>query len=147
MSDDSNKIFRSLSDTFDVEDVIDKTRPESEVEFTNKPAISNLDADAEAVRDTLYNLLKQGEEAFGDLKRIAVAEESPRSFEVLNGMLSNLSDIAVKLMDIHDKKAKIQRQLQPIEKPSAVNNGSVTNNTVFVGTTADLHNMLKNLNS
>ena len=48
MSDDSNKIFRSLSDTFDVEDVIDKTRPESEVEFTNKPAISNLDADAGA---------------------------------------------------------------------------------------------------
>lgn len=147
MSDDnkSNRVFQTLADTFDVEDAVDKRAPVVIESSIDVPEDNSVDSDAEAVRDTLYNLLKKGEEAFEDLKRIAVAEESPRSFEVLNSMLGQLSDIAVKLMDVHEKKNKIKKaSAEPEAK--AINNGTVNNNTVFVGTTADLQQMIKRIN-
>lgn len=148
--DASPRVFRSLANTFDIpEDSVVDVSSKSELSTdvrVDVPESADLDSDANAVRDTLYNLLKNGEEAFNDLKRIAVAEESPRSFEVLNGLLGNLSDIAMKLMDVHEKKAKIQKA-KSVDEVN-VNNGSViTNNTVFVGTTADLQNAIKQLNN
>lgn len=150
MSDDqqTTKTYVALAETFDVEDVVDNSRRNEVVESTVVvPQESSVDADADAVRGTLFKLLQQGEEAFEDLKRIAIAEESPRSFEVLNSMLGNLSDIAVRLMDVHEKKAKIKRESKASE-PTAqpVNNGVVNNNTVFIGTTTELQNIISNMN-
>lgn len=136
------KLDEALSSTFDIEPSMTyeiDTRRESSI-----PEDSSLESDAEEVRSVLYNLLKEGEDAFNDLKRIAVAEESPRSFEVLNSMLSNLSDIAVKLLDVHEKKHKLKKQTAVEQSP--VNNGTVNNNTVFVGTTADLQDIIKKIN-
>lgn len=145
MTDKSPRIYTTLADTFDVEDVVDKREKQVSDVVVNIPMDTSIDADADAVRETLYNLLKQGEEAFGDLKRIAVAEESPRSFEVLNSMLGQLSDIAVRLMDVHEKRIKIKKaSTEPTT--AAINNGTVNNNTVFVGTTADLQDMIKRIN-
>lgn len=149
MSDEnkSTKVFRTLAETFDVEDVVDKREISVVDPVVEIPEDNTVDSDADAVRDTLYNLLKKGEEAFEDLKRIAVAEESPRSFEVLNSMLGQLSDIAVKLMDVHEKKNRIKKSSVVQETAAgAVNNGTVNNNTVFVGTTADLQEMIKRIN-
>lgn len=149
MSDEnkSSKVFRTLAETFDVEDVVDKREISVVDPVVEIPEDNTVDSDADAVRDTLYNLLKKGEEAFEDLKRIAVAEESPRSFEVLNSMLGQLSDIAVKLMDVHEKKNRIKKASVVQETAAgAVNNGTVNNNTVFVGTTADLQEMIKRIN-
>lgn len=149
MSDEnkSTKVFRTLAETFDVEDVVDKREISVVDPVVEVPEDNTVDSDADAVRDTLYNLLKKGEEAFEDLKRIAVAEESPRSFEVLNSMLGQLSDIAVKLMDVHEKKNRIKKSSVVQETAAgAVNNGTVNNNTVFVGTTADLQEMIKRIN-
>ena len=135
------KLDKSLSEAFDIEPSMQHVQLPAERLI---PEDSTLQSDAEEVRSVLYNLLKEGEEAFNDLKRIAVAEESPRSFEVLNGMLSNLSDIAIKLLDVHEKKNKINKQSAIEQGP--VNNGTVNNNTVFVGTTADLQDMIKKIN-
>lgn len=147
MSDNkSNRVFQTLADTFDVEDAVDKRAPVVVESTVVVPEDNSVDSDAEAVRDTLYNLLKKGEEAFEDLKRIAVAEESPRSFEVLNSMLGQLSDIAVKLMDVHEKKNRIKKASASDSETKAINNGTVNNNTVFVGTTADLQQMIKRIN-
>lgn len=149
MSDEnkSTKVFRTLAETFDVEDVVDNRAVSVVDPVVEVPEDNTVDSDADAVRDTLYNLLKKGEEAFEDLKRIAVAEESPRSFEVLNSMLGQLSDIAVKLMDVHEKKNRIKKASVVQETAAgAVNNGTVNNNTVFVGTTADLQEMIKRIN-
>jgi nitrogen fixation/metabolism regulation signal transduction histidine kinase len=55
----------------DVEDVVDKREVSVAQSTATIPDDNSVDSDAEAVRDTLYNLLKKGEEAFEDLKRIA----------------------------------------------------------------------------
>lgn len=149
--DKSTKIYQSLAETFDVEDVVDTSRPTTTPALTSNaaPAENSVEADADAIRATLFNLLQTGKDSFEDLHRIAVAEESPRAFEVLNSMLGNLSDIAVKLLDVHEKKAKIKKAeaTSGDGQPAAINNGVVNNNTaVFVGTTTDLQDMIKKLN-
>ena len=138
-----SKIHDSLSNTFDLEPI--PNRPVGTELQVDQPMDSGVDDDADAVRDTLYKLLQQGSEAFEDLKRIAVAEESPRSFEVLNGMLSNLGDIATKIMEVHERKARIKKAATPVPGQVPINNGTVNNNTVFVGTTAELHAMMKQM--
>jgi hypothetical protein len=147
MDDDKTlKLDSALSSAFNVVPSISDASLKSQIiSDTVIPEDSSMEADAEQVRSTLYNLLKEGEEAFGDLKRIAVAEESPRSFEVLNGMLSNLSDIAVKLLEVHERKQKMKK-VSASQDAAPVNNGTVNNNTVFVGTTADLHDIIKKIN-
>lgn len=139
-----SRINTTLANTFDVVDVVDN-RSIAPTDSIEVPPDATVEADADAVRDTLYNLLKKGEEAFEDLKRIAVAEESPRSFEVLNSMLGQLSDIAGKIMDVHAKKANIKKSTVTDQHAAPINNGTVNNNTVFVGTTADLQDMIKKL--
>lgn len=139
---ETTKIYQSLADTFDVDDVVD-TSDVTDLSLPTIPDDTSVESDTEKVRETLYTLLSEGADAFSSLKRIAKAEESPRSFEVLNSMLSNLSDIAVKLMDVHERKLKMQKVSTPTE---VVNNGNVTNNTMFVGTTMELHEMLKKIN-
>ena len=110
------------------------------------PNNDTLEEDAAAVRKILYSLLKSGEESFDDLSKIARAEESPRAFEVLNSYLSNLSAISMQLIDLHEKKSKIKNSKPKEETQQAINNGTVNNNTVFVGTTADLQDALKKIN-
>lgn len=138
-------IDQSLSEVFDVEPNQTQENVPAVVESEIKiPDTATVENDAAAVRDVLYGLLKKGEDAFTNLHQIAKAEESPRSFEVLNSMLSNLSDIAVKLMDVHEKQAKLTKAKDT--ESGNVNNGTVNNNTVFVGTTAELQQVLKNMN-
>lgn len=139
-----SKTQKSLSDTFDIHDQTDE--PEGEpLEITHSNS-NTLESDVDAVRDNLYNLLVQGADAFTHLKKIAKSEESARSYEVLNTMLGSLSDVATKIVELHEKKAKIER-LKNIDQPVAINNGSVTNNntSVFLGTTAELSKMLNQL--
>lgn len=143
MNDTPLKLDKALSTTFDVEPSM--TYDIQQSNQRSIPEDSSLESDADEVRSVLYNLLKEGEDAFNDLKRIAVAEESPRSFEVLNSMLSNLSDIAVKLLDVHEKKEKLKKIQTNTHESSPVNNGTVNNNTVFVGTTADLQDIIKKI--
>lgn len=148
MTRKTERINHTLSETFGVEEVMDVSPKNEIVEMKEIviPEDASLESDAEAVRDTLYELLKTGAESFEDLRRIAVAEESPRAFEVMNAMLSNLSDIAVKLIDVQGKVKKIKQAEQKATDPE-LNSGNVTinNNTAFIGTTADLQDMIKKL--
>lgn len=98
----------------------------------------SADADFEFVRSTLYDLLKNGSTAFEQLAEIARVEEKISAYGTMNEMLSNLSDISIKLLDIHEKKKKIlDSDKKNMQQPT-----NVTNNTVYVGSAADLDRLL-----
>ena len=68
---------------------------------------------------------------------IEVARESehPRAFEVLSGMIKNVSDVNDKLMDLNKKNKDISAEdIKAIEK---------TTNNLFIGSTAELQRMLQ----
>ena len=70
---------------------------------------------------------------------IEVARESehPRAFEVLSGMIKNISDVNDRLMDLNKKKKDLDRK----EEIKKIAN---TTNNLFVGSTSELQKLLKN---
>ena len=70
---------------------------------------------------------------------IEVARESehPRAFEVLSGMIKNISDVNDRLMDLNKKKKDLDRKEE-------IKNIANTTNNLFVGSTSELQKILKN---
>lgn len=137
------KFDELLSESFDLIPV----KTNDVVLYDDKKQIpDSIEEDIESVRENLYNLLEKGENALEDLSEIAKAEESPRAFEVLNSMLNTMSDISMKIIEIEERKAKIKKMNAEVNKgdsessPTTVNNNSV----VFVGTTQELQEQIKN---
>ena len=93
--------------------------------------------DYEYSRDTYYTLIEKGREALDDMIEVSRASEHPRAYEVLSGMIKNISDVNDKLMDLNKKNKDINQKEQK-------QLGSTTINNVFIGSTADLQRLLNN---
>ena len=99
----------------------------------------NVENDYEYSKRTYYDLIEKGQNALDDMIEVARNLEHPRAFEVVSGMIKNVSDVNDKLMDLNKKKKDYYKQeIKQIE-------GTTTNNNLFVGSTTDLQRMLKNV--
>ena len=99
----------------------------------------NVENDYEYSKRTYYDLIEKGQNALDDMIEVARNLEHPRAFEVVSGMIKNVSDVNDKLMDLNKKKKDYYKQeVKQIE-------GTTTNNNLFVGSTTDLQRMLKNV--
>lgn len=108
-----------------------------EGEVVEKPeAPSDLDNDFTYARENFYNVIEKGTEALEDMLRVAQASEHPRAYEVVSTIMKTLMDANKDLVDLSDKKAKRDEP----EKEQ-----QVTNNNLFVGSTAELQKMLKDM--
>lgn len=98
----------------------------------------DLEYDYEYTRNLHRELIEQGQEALPELLKVAKESQHPRAYEVASGLLKNLSDMADKLMILHEKKKAIDGK-----------DGGPTNQTVnidkavFTGSTADLLKRIK----
>ena len=93
--------------------------------------------DYEYSRETYYDLIEKGKAALEDMIEVARESEHPRAFEVLSGMIKNVSDVNDRLMDLNKKNKDINTKEAVKALP-----GATTNNNVFIGSTADLQKML-----
>ena len=101
----------------------------------------NIDYDYEKTRANLHSLLQQGQDALYHALEIAKQAETPRHFEVVSNMIKNLADVNYQLLDLSDKRKK----MSPVTKQQESSPQQVTNNAIFVGSTADLNKMLQNM--
>ena len=97
------------------------------------------DNDFQYARENLYDIIEKGRDAMEELLEIAKAEESPRAFEVFGQLLKNMSDTQETLMDLHQKKQKLENAGERQEVTQAQN----ITNALFVGSTADLLKLVK----
>jgi len=97
----------------------------------------NVDNDFEYSRRTYYDLIEKGNNALEEMMEVAKALEHPRAFEVVSGMIKNISDVNDRLMDLHKKKKEYNSK----GAQKAVEGGT-TNNNLFLGSTTDLQRML-----
>jgi len=109
----------------------------------NVPVVINgddtKDNDFQYARENLYDIIEKGRDAMEELLEIAKAEESPRAFEVFGQLLKNMSDTQETLMDLHQKKQKLENAGDRQEVTQAQN----VTNALFVGSTADLLKLVK----
>jgi len=94
-----------------------------------------IKSDFEHSRDTYYDLIQKGQESLDLMMQFARESEHPRAFEVLSGMIKNVSDVTDRLMDL-------QKKSKDITKDDKVVNGT-TNQNLFVGSTTDLQRLLQ----
>ena len=133
------KIDDSLSNVFDVQ-----TMPQTEVITQNGEIISGsntkIEDDFNVSRDNLRILLQQGQEALQKSLDVAMQSEHPRAFEVVGNLMKQLADVNQQLMDLHQQKQKLDEPSKA-EKAKQVTN----NNAIFVGSTAELNKLIKNM--
>jgi len=97
------------------------------------------DTDFQYARENLYDIIEKGRDAMEELLEIAKAEESPRAFEVFGQLLKSMTDSQETLMDLHQKKQKLENAGDRQEVTQAQN----ITNALFVGSTADLLKLVK----
>jgi len=93
--------------------------------------------DYEYTRGNLYSLIQKGQEAIDGILEIAQQSDQPRAYEVAGQLIKNVGDVADKLIDLQQKMKKLEED-DP-KAPKSI----TTNNTMFIGSTAELQKMLK----
>ena len=139
-----NNKFENLDETFNVEETM---TPAVEVESINvdgsidkfEKISDDIKKDYEYSRGNLYSIIEKGQEALNGVIELAQETELPRAYEVAGQLIKNVSDATDKLMDL-------QKKLKDVNEDKEKGPSTVTNNALFVGSTADLQKMLKNVN-
>ena len=103
-----------------------------------KNASEDIEKDYEYTRGELYSLIDQGQEAVRGALEVAQESGHPRAYEVAVAAMKHVSDMTDKLADLHKKMKDLDEDKKGPSK--------VTNNAMFVGSTAELQKMLKQMN-
>lgn len=132
-----NEFEKSMEETFDIE--VSKSEPIQEFkEAKSKTNINDREKDYEYVRGSLYDLIEKGQEAVNGALEIAQESGHPRAYEVAGNLIKQTTEMAEKLTDLHKKMKDLDADTSG---PKTVTN----NNSMFVGSTADLQKMLKSM--
>ena len=107
-----------------------------------KPAAPKTDKDDqqkdyEYTRGELYSLIDQGQEAVRGALEVAQESGHPRAYEVAVAAMKHVSEMTEKLQALHKNMKDLDEEKKGPSK--------VTNNAMFVGSTAELQKMLKQM--
>jgi len=118
-----------------VEAVSSEITPEQPEPMKKVNSKDEVQDDYEYARSNLYLLVDKGQEAVNGALDLAMSSDHPRAYEVAGQLIKHVGDVADKLMALQKDKKNVKE-----ESAKKV----VTNNSLFVGSTADLQKMLKN---
>ena len=113
----------------------DFTPPVPRLEDKNKEDVDN---DYKYSRENYYNLIERGQDAIQGILDIANESQHPRAYEVAGNLIKQVADTVDKLQDLQGKL----KTLKDVPNKTTAN----IKQALFVGSSADLHKMLKNKN-
>jgi len=116
-------------------EVVEDPNPEKKERESNQ---DDRQKDYEYTRGELYTLIDQGQEAVRGALEVAQESGHPRAYEVAVAAMKHVADMTEKLQDLHKKMKDLDEEKKGPTK--------VTNNAMFVGSTAELQKMLKQMN-
>ena len=128
--------FNSLNKTFNTDSV--EIEPVKEKKLNLSKNKNDVDKDYEYTRGQLYSLIEKGQEAINGIMEVAGESASPRAYEVAGQLIKSVADSTDKLMDL-------QKKLKDVEEDIQKTTNNVTNNSLFVGSTAELSKLLKDV--
>jgi hypothetical protein len=98
---------------------------------------SEADKDYKYARDNFYHVIEKGTQALEDLLDVASQSQHPRAYEVLATTMKTLIDANKDLVELSRKKN---------EEQAPKSEGSKVTNNLFVGSTAELQQIMRTLN-
>jgi len=124
------------------EDVISKSLginfigPPEEIKQTviDSKTEKSLDKDFEYAKDNIKMLISNGSEAIEEILKVAKAGDSPRAYEVVSQLLKTVADMNKDLLDLHQKAKAVKKE--------TVNVKNTTNNSIYVGSTSELQDLI-----
>ena len=132
------KIDETLSAEFGIQPM-GKTEVITKTGEVINDSTNRIQDDFDITRNNLRILLQQGQEALQKSLDVAMQSEHPRAFEVVGNLMKQLADINQQLLDLHSQKQKLD------EPSKAEKAKQVTNNAIFVGSTAELNKLINNM--
>lgn len=94
---------------------------------------ANFQKDYELVQQNLKQLIGNGNLALESALKVATESDSPRAFEVVAILLKTMADLNNNVLDVHKKAKDTTGSKLEVKQ---------TNNSVFVGSTKDLQNLI-----
>jgi len=98
----------------------------------------DIDNDYKYSRENYYNLIERGQDAIQGILDIANESQHPRAYEVAGNLIKQVADTVDKLQDLQGKL----KTLKDVPNKTSTN----IKQALFVGSSAELHKMLKNKN-
>ena len=102
-----------------------------------KDVTVDREKDYEYTRGELYSLIDKGQEAVQGALEVAQESGHPRAYEVAVAAMKHVADMTEKLQALHKNMKDLDEEQKGPSK--------VTNNAMFVGSTAELQKMLKQM--
>lgn len=93
-----------------------------------------LNTDFEIARHNITEMIQTGMEAVDGIMKVAIAGDQPRAYEVASLLIKTISDMNKDLIDLHKKANDAEKE--------KITNINTTNNSIYVGSTTDLQNLL-----
>ena len=106
--------------------------PVTALQYKNEEDIKK---DYEYQRENFYKLVERGSAAIDGILELAKEGEHPRAYEVAGQLIKNVAEVTEKLGDLQEKMRKLKED--PDNAPKNVTNA------LFVGSTKELQNILK----
>lgn len=128
----------SLSNVFNIPLIPKDEVIEVETSTVVVGSSDKIEDDYDKSRENLHSLLMSGQDVLSHALAVAKQSEHPRAFEVVGNLIKQLADVNQQLMDVHNQKKKL-------EEPGKATQKNVTNNSIFVGSTAELNKMIKKM--
>jgi hypothetical protein len=128
-----SKFEDNMEEIFDIAPIEETTEI---ITQANSEISVDANKDYEYTRGELYRLISQGQEAVQGALEVAQESGHPRAYEVAVNAMKQVSDMTDKLIDLQHKMKNLGKE----DKKSAP---TTVNNTMFIGTTADLQKMIK----
>ena len=128
----SNKVFDALDKTFQTS----KTETEQTLPVVPQSHEDKLEGDFEEARMALKRAMAYNEEAVQGILSIAQNSDNPRAYEVAGQLIKSMSEGAKDMMEVQEKKQKIDKTDGKLAQ------NTVTNNNLFVGSTSELLKMI-----
>ena len=105
------KINENLSEIFDVEPIEEYQIPTPKpVVVVEQSSTNVVDTDTEFARNNIRGLIEKGNQAIDDLLLVANQSEHPRAYEVAAGLIKNLADLNIDLLEIQKRKDDSMRR-------------------------------------
>ena len=96
----------------------------------------DADSDYTEVRRNLKCIIEKSQEAIEGIIELAQDSQQPRAYEVVAQLIQSSLEANNKLMDLH-------RRMKDIKKQEPGKTTNVTNNSIYVGSTAELQKMIR----
>jgi len=130
-----NEFEKNMEEIFEI-DIAPIEKTTEMIRQANSEVSVDANKDYEYTRGELYRLISQEKEAVQGALEVAQESGHPRAYEVAVNAMKQVSDMTDKLIDL-------QHKMKSLGKEDKKSSPTTVNNTMFIGTTADLQKMIK----